>query len=247
MTGVKANAVERLAICFEGFHDAHGTHGEPVQRNDGKCEIKSTARTLREPVTTRLWEQHVAGTRPLGVGPIREDGTCSWGCIDVDDYTLNLANLIKKIAQMNLPLVPCRSKSGGLHLFLFVQSPVPAAEMRAALAHQASRFGLGGAEVFPKQTATNVERGDNASWMIMPYFGSTYGGKIYPQECLRQTGAALTLDEFVRQIDANRCSREQFVALLDGSQIMGSAARPSTQNHQCAKRCLPMSGRLALH
>jgi AAA domain/Primase C terminal 2 (PriCT-2) len=213
----------KLAEFFAGFPSGHGTHGEPVQReSDGKWEIKTSARWRREPVTLDLWQQHVAGTRPLGVGPTREDGTCSWGSIDVDDYAMSAVDLIRAIERHELPLVSCRSKSGGLHLFLFVQSPVPAAEMRAALAHQASRLGLNGAEVFPKQTA--LAPGGCPAWLVMPYFGSTYGGKIHPQECLRPTGGALTMDEFVRQIDASQCSPEKFLALLDGSQII---ARPS--------------------
>ena len=77
-------------------------------------------------VTLDLWQDHVEGKRPLGIIPIREDSTCSWGSIDIDEYDVDALAVVKKIEQMKLPLVPCRSKSGGLHLFLFVTEPVAA-------------------------------------------------------------------------------------------------------------------------
>jgi hypothetical protein len=125
---------------FSGHEDAHGTHGEPEQKGL-KWEIKSTAKTLREPVTTELWRKHLAGERPLGVIPIRWDSTCSWGSIDVDDYTNDLLGLISRVAQEKLPLVPCRSKSRGLHLFLFTTAPVAADVMQSALRNMAASLG----------------------------------------------------------------------------------------------------------
>ena len=86
---------ERMMALFAGFASAHGTHGEPVQ--DGlKWAIKTTARTVREPVTKQLWEKHLRGEISLGVIPIREDGTCSWGSIDVDQYGEDFLKLIDK-------------------------------------------------------------------------------------------------------------------------------------------------------
>jgi hypothetical protein len=43
-----------------------------------------------------------------------------WGCIDIDSYAgFDHQKLINKIKQFKLPLVVCRSKSGGAHVFLF--------------------------------------------------------------------------------------------------------------------------------
>ena len=91
----------------------YGTHGEPTQKGL-KWEIRSTALTLRHAVTQDLWQKHIDGKKPLGIIPIDEDDMCSWGSIDVDDYTNNLYGLIDRVEQLVLPLLPCRSKSGGL-------------------------------------------------------------------------------------------------------------------------------------
>jgi len=62
----------------------------------------------------------------LGSIPIRDDSTCSWGCIDIDTYPLDYTKVISNIRKNNLPFVPCRSKSGGAHLFLFTEEPIAA-------------------------------------------------------------------------------------------------------------------------
>src|ERR1700735_1908853 len=130
-----------MMALFAGFTSAHGTHGEPVQ--DGlKWAIKPTARTVREPVTKQLWERHLKGEISLGIIPIRENGTCSWGSIDVDQYGEDFLKLIDRSERGGFPLVPCRSKSGGLHLFMFLTEPAPAAVVQSALRDMAAKLGL---------------------------------------------------------------------------------------------------------
>ena len=191
--------IDQIMSLFRGHMGAHGTHGEPYQEpNKSKWEIKKTARTLREPVTTELWEQHLKGERPLGIITITEDNLCYWGSIDIDRYDIDLVELIKKVEKSKFPLVPCRSKSGGLHLFIFLSDPQPAGLVQAILRDMAASLGLAGSEIFPKQTQILTERGDLGSWMVMPYFGGTYGGKLKEQVGLKKTGAEMTLGEFLR-------------------------------------------------
>jgi hypothetical protein len=189
-------AAEHFLRLFRGHSELCGTHGEPTQKGQ-KWEIRSSAKTLRLAVTIELWKAHLEGKRPLGIIPIDEDDMCSWGSIDVDDYTNNLSGLLERIEKLALPLVPCRSKSGGLHLFMFMEAPAPAATVQAALKHIAAQLGLADSEIFPKQSKVLADRGDMGSWMVMPYFGSTYGGKLQNQAGLRRTGAELTAKEFI--------------------------------------------------
>jgi len=87
-TNASTENVARLAALFAGYMGAHGTHGEPYQEpGKAKWEIKgSGAKTLKQPVTLELWQQHVAGTRPLGIVLVNEKGLCSCASIDVDVY-----------------------------------------------------------------------------------------------------------------------------------------------------------------
>lgn len=190
---------------FAGFEGAHGTHGEPHREPDSlKWAIKKTARTNREPYTVEMWEAHLAGTRPLGIMPIQTAGTCMWASIDYDEYDVNLLELVARVESMGLPLIPCRSKSGGLHLFIFFSSPQPAALVQTVLRDLAAALGIAGSEIFPKQAQILAERGDLGSWMVMPYYGDTFGGKLKEQVGLRKTGGELTAEEFLRAAEKAR-------------------------------------------
>jgi hypothetical protein len=198
-----ASAAERLAALFDGHPGAHGTHGVPV-RDGNKWGIKTTARTLQYPATVALWERHLAGKRPLGIVSIKPDSTCIWGSIDVDRYDdkAELLEIVNRVIEAKMPLVPCRSKSGGLHLFIFLSAPMPAGVVQAALTETAKRLGLAGSEIFPKQTQLGDD--DTGNWMVMPYFGSTYDGKIFEQIGLRRDGTGMPLAEFLEAAEAAR-------------------------------------------
>lgn len=201
--------IERLAALFRGAAGASGTHGVPVKDSNGlKWKINTTARTLREPVTILLWEQHVAGTRPLGVVPIREDSTASWASIDFDQYNIDLSALIKRVEDAKLPLVPCRSKSGGLHLFLFLVAPEPAQDVVEVMRDAAASLGLSDCEIFPKQTQVLSDKHDMGNWMVMPYFGGTFDGKLKLQHGLKRGGAEMSLLEFVTVAENRRVTTQ---------------------------------------
>lgn len=102
----------RFATRFTGLQRVHGVCLKPPQTEPGK---KAEARcwTAKEPVTDALYVAHLEGRAGLGIVPIRDDNTCMWGCIDIDNYTIDHNKLLEKIRQLELPLVVCRTKSGG--------------------------------------------------------------------------------------------------------------------------------------
>lgn len=222
------SSVKKLMDLFQGSAGASGTHGVPEKDLDGlKWNIKRTAKTLRIPVTLELWQQHVKGERPLGVIPIREDNTCSWGSIDYDVYDVDLLEVVKRVEQTKLPLVPCVSKSGGLHLFLFLQKPELAADVQNALREAAASLGMAECEIFPKQQRVLAARNDLGNWMVMPYFGDTYDGKLRLQRGLKKTGAEMTIDEFVKACSSARTTITVFSEMCASrrSPPSGSAAK----------------------
>src|SRR4030066_2591963 len=109
-------AVESLAkrfmARFAGLERAHGTYEIGAgTRVDQKNKLKGRALTKLEPVTEELWEFHLVGKRGLGIVPIRDDATCSFGSIDIDVYDkLDLPSLEAKCAALNLPLIVCRDR-----------------------------------------------------------------------------------------------------------------------------------------
>ena len=161
----------RFHKLFLGCERAHGSYGslspDPT-RSDGK--LKGKAVTIRKPVTDALWERHLRGEYSLGVIPICDDGTCLWGCIDLDIYQgLDHVALAKQLAAQELPLIPCRSKSGGAHLLLLCTEPIPAKKVQDRLRDIAAFLGHGKAEVFPVQTTDSEDR-DLGNWVNAPYF-----------------------------------------------------------------------------
>ena len=205
---------QRIMDLFAGFESSHGTHGVPYLDENGlKWNIKNVASTVKGAVTLGMWEQHLEGKRPLGVAPIRSDDSCVWGSIDIDQYDIDLLNVIQKVESMKLPLVPCKSKSGGLHLFIFFSEPVACSSVQAALRDIAASLGFAGSEIFPKQTHIDLVRGDQASWMIMPYYGDDYGGKIHYQHGLKKTGAEQTLEEFINLSEKRQIKEIDLAAL----------------------------------
>jgi hypothetical protein len=187
---------------FEGFAGAHGTHGTQSQNavKGGKMEIKKTARTVREPVTLELWQAHLDGALPLGIIPIREDGTCLWGCIDVDQYDINLGAVVMDLKRRELPMVVCRTKSGGAHAFLFLREPAPAELLRAKLRQISASMGWGESEIFPKQNQILSDRGDLGNWLNMPYLDA----KSTVRYGVKESGSGMTLSEFLVYAEERR-------------------------------------------
>ena len=136
--------VDRFKKIFKGLERAHGCTkvSDPVA--DG-VKLKGQSFVVRRPVTDELWEDHLKGTQSLGIIPINEDNQCVWGCVDIDSYAgFDHKKLIDKIQLFKLPLIVCRSKSGGAHVFLFSEEPVAAESMRDKLTEIKTLLGYGG-------------------------------------------------------------------------------------------------------
>ena len=183
--------ITRFKAIFSGLDIAYGTYKIEKAKDSGKQAGK--ALVIRKPPTDNLWEDHLNGVEPsLGIIPIRADNTCIWGCIDIDQYPLDHLGLVTKIRKLKLPLVVCRSKSGGAHVFLFTKTPIPAADMQRYLKTCAGLLGESGREIFPKQSEILVERGDTGNFLNLPYFAGNDGFRY----AIKDDGTAASLDEF---------------------------------------------------
>ena len=91
-----------------------------------------------------------------------------------------------------MPLVVCRSKSGGAHCFLFTTEWITAQLMQETLQHIAASLGYGGCEIFPKQVRLFLERGDVGNFLNMPYFDADDGLRYG----IKDDGQSATLHEF---------------------------------------------------
>ena len=70
-------------------------------------------------------EGHITGTQRKGVvlSPINKDNKCRWGAVDIDGNIYKddkeKIKIIREINRLDLPIMPCFSKSKGLHLYVF--------------------------------------------------------------------------------------------------------------------------------
>jgi hypothetical protein len=220
----RPNDAVRIAELFAGSDRGHGTYGVPTQEPGSlKWEIKKTARTLRGPATVDHWCRHLKGERPLGVIPIRGDGKCKWGSIDVDEYDGINLELINKADRAKLPLIACSSKSGGLHFFLFFKEWTPASTVQSILRAMKERLGLNEkAEIFPKQTELGNDELGN--WIAMPY-GSDFGGKLNEQVGINQTGGAMLLHTFLNAAEHSKLSAGQVLEMTSSIGVRREARR----------------------
>ena len=187
---------DKIAAIFEGLEQAYGTYR--IDRKQANGKNTGQANVIREPRTTELWEGHVSGDGDsIGIIPINEDNSSKWGAIDIDQYNFDHKSLLSRIRKLKLPLVVCRSKSGGAHVFLFVNEWVPAKDMQDTLTHLCAALGYGGSEIFPKQIALNLERGDVGNFLNLPYYDAE-GGLRY---AINDDGTAATLQEFFAMFD----------------------------------------------
>ena len=202
---------KRLLATFAGARNAHGTTIVGRVGRNGKAESQS--RIIREPLTEELVQAHIDGDQGVGAIPINDENQCQFGCLDIDVYDLNHDELQAKIQKMKLPLMHCRSKSGGAHLYLFMKDWESAAQIRDYLSEMSIALGHSGCEIFPKQDTIIAERGDVGNFINMPYFKA----ELTQRYCFNKKTEALELDEFLDAVDKARVS----LADLEGMKFAG--------------------------
>lgn len=200
--------VRHFMDLFEGLQRAHGTYEIQESRSDKKKTGK--AATLAKPVTEQLWRLHLEGKRSLGIIPINDESMVKFGAIDIDVYEgLSHAGLVKLIKSHDLPLIVCRSKSGGAHLYLFTEDWVPASLMQSKLKEIAAGLGYGKCEIFPKQVELIVERGDIGQWINMPYFDMNNSARY----AVGDNGRQMSVEDFIAVALNKRVSEDDLESL----------------------------------
>lgn len=199
---------------FSGLERAHGIYEITGQKSTAKGVKKDGhGRTLQEPLTLELWQEHLEGKKSIGVIPLKDDETCKWGCIDVDEYPINTNQLLTKIKDMALPLVPCMTKSGGVHLFLFTKEPIPAFKLQGKLEEIAAAMGRTGDEIFPKQYEWSKQlpkERQTGNWLNMPYFA----GEDTTRYALTKEGEAASIEEFFKIVKKASITEKQIDAYI---------------------------------
>ncbi|MGB7291056.1 MAG: hypothetical protein WBD99_02645, partial [Thermodesulfobacteriota bacterium] len=146
---------DRFQKLFTGRVDVWGAeHGESV----------------KQPVEQKNYFLHLIGHTSLGVYPLRDDGTCMFGAIDIDrDDPMLVQQIRGELWDIGLKQVFIeRSRSKGYHLWIFLTEAVEARKIRWLLTSVLKKIDLQ-AEVFPKQDV--LREGEIGNYINLPYFG----------------------------------------------------------------------------
>lgn len=199
--------LHRFMRLFRGNTRSYG------QWDPAKPKEKSS-RTEKGQYPDSAFEAHLDGGIGIGIVPVRDDGTCLWGAIDLDnhgsDKDIDIGAVERRVATLGYPLIPCRSKSGGVHLYMFASEPVRADMMKAVLTRWAKELEVDGVDcIYPKQgrLAKNAE-GVQAlgNWINLPYYDVDAST---PSRAAVSNGKRLSLEAFLLKAESEAVDAAQ--------------------------------------
>jgi len=205
---------EKYIKFFDGFRKAYGTAELKNAERDpdsGKLKLPNGAYGwTHQELTDDIYEKHLNGTLSIGVQACTENSEARFGVIDIDPKSYDNFDkklIIDKIQEYKLPLIPVLSKSGGMHLYLFMGSFVLATKIVSFLSNLLPIFKLPpNCEIFPKQTqlTKDPESGKTnvGQFINLPYF------KKSERLAINLDGKPFTFDEFIAVIESNTVSEK---------------------------------------
>lgn len=163
---------QRFYQLFKGKNNTYVRNELPKEKPEAGQKIKTKITNNEGKVDKELLSHHLDGDFGVGVCPVNAEGKCYFGVLDIDYYKGKIKRVLHFIREYQLPLLPFRSKSGGLHVYLILTKSVSAKTMRETLNNISYYFSLdmlygkGKVEVFPKQ---DKAEGFGSS-VTLPYF-----------------------------------------------------------------------------
>lgn len=199
--------IDRFLKAFDGYEFAFGQHGNFKAKENGKMEGK--AQTILGSVTRDVVLAHLNGDGAgLGIVPLKNDDTCSFGAIDLDIVGVNplthsIQEIENKVTGLGLPLVACSTKSGGIHLYCFTKKPISSEIMVNRLKEWSALLGYGNHEIFPKQTY-RINENDIGNWINLPYYNCNETKRF----CVNK-GKQIDIEKFFELIEVIRISENE--------------------------------------
>ena len=209
---------EKYIKFFEGYRQAYGVADMSTLKIDPESrKQKPIYRWNDEQLTNKIYKNHLEGTQSIGVQPCNENGQARFGVIDIDpnDYgDFDRKFFIDTLQTYNLPLIPVLSKSGGLHLYMFIDKFIDASLIKSFLSNLLPIFKLKpDTEIFPKQTqlTKDNETGqlNKGNFINLPYFKKT------ERVAINVDGTQFTFDQFIEVIENNTVSQEDLKIITD--------------------------------
>jgi len=174
-----------------------------IDPQTGKNQPKKYGWTHRQ-ITDQDYTDHLSGKKSIGIQPCDDDGMARFGAIDIDskDYKdFSVKKYLDIIKIYDLPLIPVKSKSGGLHLYLFLKKPVKALIIKKFLESLLFTLKLPlRTEIYPKQTELGKDSEGkfiDGNFINLPYYNKA------ERISINFDGKEFTFEQFIKVIEAN--------------------------------------------
>ena len=203
--------IKKFIEFYSGLKRSYGyaTMDKAVLSDEGK--LKPIYGWTGYPITDNDYVQHLEGKRAIGIQPCDDEGKARFGAIDIDDKQHSYKNFpfqkyIDLIIKYNLPVIPVKSKSGGLHLCVFFKEKVSALFIRNFFDKILMTLGLpSNIEIYPKETELGTKSDgtpDDGHFINLPYFNKT------ERVALNPNGGVFTFEQFIKVVELNLQTEE---------------------------------------
>lgn len=210
MKSANAFASEMLML-FKGNQMSHGVHIPEKETTDGK-KAPGKSLVVHEEVGVDKMQMHLHGRQGLGIVPIDHSNKVNFAVIDIDTYPVNPKKYIAILRAAGVPAICFRSKSGGLHIYVFFSDSPDASAIRPSLLVVVGMLGLPKTvEVFPKQTM--LAEGKTGNWINLPYFNY----KDTERYAYSSDAEPLSLEDAIMVIKGVRQPYKQFIASVQNA------------------------------
>lgn len=219
---IDAMLLATFMTYFEGNKQSFGEHTYSFSE-DGKKEEGTNQTITNVLLTQTIWADHLNGKKGLGIVPINEKNECHFGVIDIDVYDKTTVKFLEAIDNNNLPLVPFKTKSGGLHLYMFLSNAAPANIVREIMSDFVVLLGIDfyvkskighTVEIFPKQSQLTAEA--KGSWINLPYYNVAKATRQYAIV----NGKELSLSDALNHIRNKRTTQSAVKEFLKDIRFM---------------------------
>ena len=188
--------------------------------------------TKQSPPIEDVYIGHLKGEFRIGIMPIKSNGRCNFGAIDIDT-TVDFIDICSKVKAKKLPLLCCRSKSGGAHLYTFIGGEgEKASSLKAKLSKWAVELGFTKHETYPKQDEVFGGQGNG---IHIPYQNCQGAGtQVF---AFSENGTPLEFEDFLNLAEQMKQSTNKFIDLnlppscIRGYLIDGETIEKGTQHN----------------
>ena len=223
--------IQEFMTFFSGSRHNYGEFTYPTSGGTAKKKVAGKALTVvNKLLTIEEYKAHLEGDKGLGIIPIQEGNVCTFAVIDVDEYSSSLSPYVEAIDRGGFPLVPFRSKSGGLHIYLFLKEPTLVTEVMDIMRKFSFLLSIDNlmrvrakrsVEIFPKQAT--LKDGEQGNWINLPYYDA-----LKTNSPALRKGKELTINEALVYIKKKQTTLRDVHLFLKG--LAFSDAPPCLQN-----------------